>query len=216
MFPTLVKRILPAVWVMASIGAMALAQASPITYHVDSTVGDTRVVGNIQTDGTIGALGPGNVLDFDLILHAASADEFLSMSEGAYVMEMYGGPSTSNATMLASSEFLYFLNVEPELSSTLWWYTLDFCSPLIGQTLCANRWELVSRMRVPPDRSIVHPGQESVLMAFQGISESQLLPNRPLVVLGKIPEPSILWLLLAALPATRIAGRGRRQAIAGG
>jgi hypothetical protein len=49
-----------------------LCSAATITYGVDQTVGIGSVTGFIETDGTIGVLGAGNILNWNLLLNDGS------------------------------------------------------------------------------------------------------------------------------------------------
>ena len=46
-----------------------LCSADSVVYPIDETVGGGGVTGYVETDGTIGALSTGNVLDWDLLLN---------------------------------------------------------------------------------------------------------------------------------------------------
>jgi len=42
------------------------ARAENIVYHVDRAFGGATIIGTIETDGTIGALAPGNIVSWSL------------------------------------------------------------------------------------------------------------------------------------------------------
>ena len=55
-----------------SVFAVALTVRADITYDVGLTVGTGSVNGYIETDGTIGAISDGNIVDYNLILNNGS------------------------------------------------------------------------------------------------------------------------------------------------
>ncbi len=61
------------------------ASAADITYAVNRTVGAGSVVGTITTDGTLGVLGAGNILGFDLVLSGPGATYNLVGPSNVYV-----------------------------------------------------------------------------------------------------------------------------------
>lgn len=53
--------------------SFAPAMAAPITYNVDLNIGAGSVVGNIVTDGMLGALSSSNIIGFNLTLNGVGA-----------------------------------------------------------------------------------------------------------------------------------------------
>lgn len=51
------------------LGAATFSRAADITYTVNQTIGGGSATGSITTDGTIGALGLGDILDWNLLLN---------------------------------------------------------------------------------------------------------------------------------------------------
>jgi len=68
-----------------------VCNASPITYNVDRTVGSGTVTGFIQTDGTLGVLNPGNILNWSLAL-VVGVDSY----------NLYGPSSGNNSSVYGS------------------------------------------------------------------------------------------------------------------
>jgi hypothetical protein len=76
-------------------GTAFLGNASPITYDVDHTVGLGSVSGFIETNGTIGVLNGGEVLDWNLLLN-----------DGSSTFDLTGPLSGSNSVLgLTGSDF---------------------------------------------------------------------------------------------------------------
>jgi hypothetical protein len=67
------------------------ASATPITYTVNLTVGAGSVLGTIQTDGSTGTLGTGNLLDW-----------LLTLNNGTSTFTLQGPSSGNNSQVLVS------------------------------------------------------------------------------------------------------------------
>ena len=78
------------------LGAASLCSAATITYGVSQTVGPGSLTGFIETDGTFGAIGTGNIVDSNLLLNdgRTTLDDNLSNS----VFEVPGGGALSATT----------------------------------------------------------------------------------------------------------------------
>lgn len=130
-------------------GAASLCSASPITYLVYQTVGAGSVTGFIETDGTIGVLGNGNILNWNLVLNDGTAPAFdllgpLSASNS--VVGIAGADLTATATQLsfnfASTDGGYALFQSPVLfTGSDFWCSVSadtsssFCPPPEGETV---------------------------------------------------------------------------------
>jgi hypothetical protein len=71
-------------------------QAAPVTYDVNQTIGVGSVVGTIQTDGTIGVLGTGNFLAWDLTLNGDGASYHITDADSD--VQVVGSSTTATAT----------------------------------------------------------------------------------------------------------------------
>ena len=73
--------------------------SSAVTYHMDLTLGTASAVGTITTDGTIGTLNGGNIVDYDLTL-----------TNGAFaaVLHASNGTISSGTSLTATSTALLF------------------------------------------------------------------------------------------------------------
>jgi hypothetical protein len=71
-------------------------QAAPIAYEFNQTIGVGGVVGTIQTDGTIGVLGAGNFLAWDLTLNGNGASYHITDADSDVKVE--GASATATAT----------------------------------------------------------------------------------------------------------------------
>jgi hypothetical protein len=67
--------------------------ASPITYDVSQTVGAGSVTGFIETDGTIGVLSTGNILDWNLLLN-----------DSMTTLDLVGPPGGQNSAGVGGSD----------------------------------------------------------------------------------------------------------------
>jgi hypothetical protein len=54
--------------ILVMVAGSRMAMALPITYDVNLSVGNASIMGTIETDGTIGSLGAGNITDYDLLI----------------------------------------------------------------------------------------------------------------------------------------------------
>lgn len=64
------KKLLTPILALAMLLAITKgAQATPITYNVNLTLGNGSATGSITTNGSVGILGTGHILDWDLLLN---------------------------------------------------------------------------------------------------------------------------------------------------
>jgi hypothetical protein len=88
---------------LGAISTPAVLRASDITYTVDETVGAGNVTGSIITDGTIGVLGTGNIVDWNLTVNDGTNPTFelLGPDSGSNSQDLAAGSDVSaNATQL--------------------------------------------------------------------------------------------------------------------
>lgn len=77
-------------------GGLVGAEASPITYSVDRTVGAGSVIGTIETDGATGVLSQSNILAWNLELNGVGASfNLTSGMAGNSVVELTGSDLTA-------------------------------------------------------------------------------------------------------------------------
>jgi len=81
---------------------VAVCSASPITYSVARTIGVGSVSGFIETDGSLGVLSAGNVVDWNLVLNDGTYTFTLTgpLSRNNSVVFEQGADVTATATQL--------------------------------------------------------------------------------------------------------------------
>jgi len=67
------------------------ADATPVTYNVDETIGAGSVVGTIQTDGKTGVLATADILAFSLTLNVGAGKTPLAIVDGVNASDEIGG-----------------------------------------------------------------------------------------------------------------------------
>ncbi len=82
--------------------ALTAATANAITYHLDRVIGDGTVTGTITTDGTMGVLNAGNILDWSLTLAAPNInnDRPDTIAKAAGDTFLRGSPVTAEGAFL--------------------------------------------------------------------------------------------------------------------
>jgi hypothetical protein len=143
-------------------GATSLCSASPITYSVNQTVGAGSVTGFIETDGTIGTLSAGNILNWNLVLNDGSAPAFDllgPLSGSNSVVGIAGSDLSATATELSFNfggiDGGYALFQSPALfTGSDFWCSVSadtsssFCPPPAGEAINvspdSNRFTSVS------------------------------------------------------------------------
>jgi hypothetical protein len=65
---------------------LSVCSAGPITYSVNQTIGLGSVTGSIQTDGTTGVLGAGNIIGWNLELNGVGASlNLTNLNSGVFL-----------------------------------------------------------------------------------------------------------------------------------
>jgi len=75
-----------------------LAEAAPITYHINQTIGGGSVTGTIQTDGVPGVLSTGDFLAWTLTLNGVGAS--FTITDANSLVLVTGADVTATATDL--------------------------------------------------------------------------------------------------------------------
>src|SRR6185437_11845103 len=89
--------LLAAVVAGASWFSLCSASASFITYNMDLTLGAASAIGSITTDGTIGTLNSGDIVNFDLRL-----------TDGAFSALVNSGKINNGTNLTATATGLFF------------------------------------------------------------------------------------------------------------
>jgi len=90
------------------LGAAIHCAAGPITYFVDQTAGNAAVSGFIQTDGTIGVLSTGNIVDWNLLLSSGPTSfDLLGPLSGSNSQVVVGCCVLAQAVSATATELLF-------------------------------------------------------------------------------------------------------------
>jgi hypothetical protein len=166
------------------------AQASPITYDVNQTIGSGSVTGSITTDGTIGALTAADVIGWNLHLNdGTQTGDLVSGANGAFVVV--------EGSALAAS--LTALTYNYNFASGTDFYFGDTNSPFDGElcyTSYSNCWG--------PTGVGLYNVHEDGLSVFISQTGTQTIAS-----VSAVPEPATLVLFGAGL-AGLAAFRRRR------
>jgi hypothetical protein len=185
------------------LGGASLCSATAITYDVNQTIGTGGVTGDIVTDGTIGALGDANILDWNLRVNDGTTTFDmtgpLSGGNSEFLDHAGTGDLSATATQLlfafsdtSGTNFFYFVNPSfPE-------YVVCFQS---APDTCAAG--LSSGEVITLDTST---GVGDVVQ-FTGVTQTQAIGTAN----SSTPEPSTLALLGAGLAILRFRKRGNKQ-----
>lgn len=101
--------------------------AEPIDYSVDQSIGSGSVVGDIQTNGTLGVLAQSDIIGWNLTLNGAGATFNLTSAGGSAVL-LVGNDLTATPTQLlfnysgANGGYLAFQATNPGLFSGFHYY----------------------------------------------------------------------------------------------
>ena len=94
------------------------AQASDITYNLDINYSNVSAVGTITTDGTIGSLSAGNVVDFSVVITEGSNN--VDVTKAAANFEINGGTTaTASGLFFDFTSGSYFVLQAPVGNATV-------------------------------------------------------------------------------------------------
>jgi hypothetical protein len=104
-----VRSVALSILVSAAMVSPSLLRADNITYNIDQTVGAGSVTGTITTDGTIGVLNTGGVIDGPVGFAGNIVGVNLVLSDGTNTEPLSGGIFTSlGSDLIASATDLTF------------------------------------------------------------------------------------------------------------
>ena len=89
----------------------AAVHATPITYTVNQIVGPGNFSGTITTDGTLGTLAAGNILNWNFSLFDGTASGTLTTGLNGGFVSLLGTPVTATATTLSYNYSLGAVNI---------------------------------------------------------------------------------------------------------
>lgn len=168
------------------------AQAAPITYQVNRTIGLGSVTGSIETDGATGVLGGANILAWDLELNGNAASYHLT-----------SGMSGNSAVVLSGSD----------LSATAGSLLFDFGGTDGGYLLFQDG--LYSGNHYYCDQAgpsgPCYLGESVVPEAFDSPSAQTVLRTDTEVIGRVVPEPGALALGAIYLAGIALAMRRREH-----
>jgi hypothetical protein len=157
--------------------AASVCSAADITYDISQTIGTGGVTGDIVTDGTVGTLATGDIVDWNLLINDGSAGTFdlLGPLSGDNSYLTYDGGLSATASDL-SFEFTPGSAIE-------------FSSNPAFADLCLN---------VNP--CVFSPEDAETIYVDGGVNE-QFVTFSPetQVVVGTTPEPSTIALIFAGI-----------------
>ena len=167
---------------------LSVCGAGPITYSVNQTIGLGNVTGSIQTDGTTGVLGAGNIIGWNLELNGVGAS--LNLTNLNSVVFVSGADVTATTGDL----FFNFSGADQGLllfQVSLFSGTQYYCdSAAVGA--CFQGKTVAPQSIFDPSAQHV-PAEGNQIIGIAGST-------------GSVPEPATLALLglgLAGLAATR-------------
>jgi len=170
----------------AVIALAGSAQAASIQYFVNITQGAASITGSITTDGTIGAIGAGNLTDWNLLLNDGSSS--FNLTHGNSVVY-------TNSAFIASSSYLSFdyssnhiaLIQNPSIGSSINYWCMDgvsnYCS---AGPASSNNWRL--------NGQLISNG------AYSGVH-----------AIAAVPEPTTYAMLGAGLGLLAFTARRKKQ-----
>jgi hypothetical protein len=169
--------------------------AHAITYNVNQMFGGGGVAGTIDTDGTLGVIGTGNVTNWSLNLTDLSGS-FLLMGSVNSQVSIVGSAFTATATNLlfnfnAGSGYALFQNPSIGFGTNFWCIDNGNCSG-------------------------AHVPGQTVALQFGSPSQVGALFSGNVIIgtvgqVSAVPVPAALPLLVSALGALGIAARRRTR-----
>jgi hypothetical protein len=192
---TIQKQLLGAVLALAAMGACsAPALAADIRYAVNQVADKASVTGYITTDGTLGAIGPAHIIDWQLFLNDGSNSDPLS-SIGKFTLLPSSSQVAGFSAFTATPTALLFdfdgeggaLFQEPVIGSSINYLAFDSSVGGTGGAYSAIDWRVNGALI-----SIHYTGSPPVALA--------------------VPEPSTYAMLLAGLVMLALPLRRQKRA----
>ena len=92
------KKVTSLALLLLAFGTASVCSASTITYDVNLTIGDINITGDIATDGNLGNISQGNVVDWNLLFNNGTSNIDLTTADSYFDQ---GLVLTATATQLA-------------------------------------------------------------------------------------------------------------------
>ncbi len=179
------------------LGAMS-ALCGPISYTVNRTIGAGSVMGTIQTDGTTGILGSGNILDWNLLLNDGTSS-FTNLGPASGNNSKLFFSATTNLTATATQLLFDFGGLEGGVM---------FQNPFVGSSI--NYWCVQAGGSVCISGSVRGEG----VRVNTALRTLEYGGNEVIGTAAGVPEPASIGLI--ALGVTALLTRravARRKAV---
>jgi hypothetical protein len=183
------------VFVFANTGS-----AADITYNVDQTIGAGSVIGFIDTDGTLGTLGSGDIADWNLeVSDGSTSFDLLGPFEAGWNSSV----STNGSNLSATALQLTF-----DFSADDFGYLLFQDLNQGGQFYCAQDGSLLCYNPCPPAYGACPAGEGLNPINNDGPDQYNSI-DTPTVIgtSSAAPEPTTLVLMIAGLGLSLMAKR---------
>jgi PEP-CTERM motif len=177
----------------ALLSGAGIANALPITYNINQTIGAGSVVGSITTDGALGVLGAADVTGWNLALNGVGAT--FNLASGSSTVYVLGSDLTATASNLffnfdgADGGLLLF---QVSLFSGLHYY----CDGTAGNFACRTGASVVPASTFDASVQSITPKGNVIIASVAGVPP--------------VPEPSTYALMLASLAAMAWVSRQRK------
>jgi hypothetical protein len=175
-----------AVFTVLACLAATQATASTVSYAVNRRVDAGSITGTIVTNGTIGSLGPADVIDWNLKIDAdgnsATSGQLLGPLSGGNSSLVVGGPQrTATATGL-------FFDFGTGMMNVFQFHTTDYSVVWQLQAGIPFQDELIRESLNPLVQAYAFRGNVT-----QQIGSAVRTDTTPPTISGALADPSILW-----------------------